>query len=175
MKSYKSWFIAFCLLLCLTSEAFCIDPFKVNDGGFGPKIKGLQLGQKMSLMDLIAWRIQFKGFPFVLLIRTPYGINEVKENYIFIEFMGNGINLESFEIKKATGDFYNFQEREWELGDLLSALEKTGLLEIDTLNCKTLSSEKIIGYDALNPYNDWRIDFLAVVHRNQLCNLKNLL
>ena len=57
MKFTKRFIVSVCLLLCFASSAFCIDPFAANEGGFGPKVKGFQLGQKVSLGDLVAFII----------------------------------------------------------------------------------------------------------------------
>jgi len=44
----KKFILALCVVLFAASAGWCIDPFKVNEGGFGPKIKGLQLGMKVT-------------------------------------------------------------------------------------------------------------------------------
>ena len=42
------------LCFLLAAPAIAADPFDVHKGGFGPKIKGLQLGMTMTLMDMVA-------------------------------------------------------------------------------------------------------------------------
>ena len=44
----KRVLLALCLVLIVATAGWCIDPFKANKGGFGPKIKGLQLGMKLD-------------------------------------------------------------------------------------------------------------------------------
>ena len=48
LRFTKKFLLAFCFVLCFASAGWCFDPFKVNEGGFGPKIKGLQLGMKFT-------------------------------------------------------------------------------------------------------------------------------
>ena len=128
MRKRRNWLMALLLVLSLASEAFCIDPFKVNENGFGPKIKGLQLGQKMSLLDIVVWRIQFKGLPFILKLQDLEG------NYISIEFLGKEMELADFKIRTATGGFQDLKSQIWELDDLLSKLEEFWPLKVDTLD-----------------------------------------
>ena len=139
----KRLLVALCIVLCMASSAFCIDPFKVNQGGFGPKIKGLQLGQKMSLLDIVVWRMNFKGLPFTLTLKGLKGVNE--SSYISVKFEGEGVELKNFEITKAGGVFKDFQNQTWKLGDLLSKIEESGSFTVDTLN-QDLYGEGLIGY-----------------------------
>ena len=63
---FLSLLAACVLVLCFAGVCFAIDPFEVNEGGFGPKIKGLQLGMKIpgsSLEDFIVWEVKREGFP----------------------------------------------------------------------------------------------------------------
>ena len=44
----KRVLLALCFVLIVATAGWCIDPFKANKGGFGPKIKGLQLGMRLD-------------------------------------------------------------------------------------------------------------------------------
>lgn len=126
----------------MASSAFCIDPFKVNQGGFGPKIKGLQLGQKMSLWDIVVWRANFKGLPFILELKADPSVIDIK------------ISDKGYEITNATEKFSEFQTQSLSLGDLLSKLEETGDLQVYTGNEGI--NDNLISYHS---YNDGRMLF----------------
>ncbi len=67
LKFSVRFLISLCVVLCFASAAFCIDPYKVNRDGFGPKIKGLQLGmRKEALLNYVLWGINNVSLPFTL-------------------------------------------------------------------------------------------------------------
>jgi hypothetical protein len=49
----KRSFLLFLLLFFASTSAGAADPLKIHDGGFGPSIDGLQLGQTMTWQDII--------------------------------------------------------------------------------------------------------------------------
>ena len=145
----KKLLVALCIVLCMASSAFCIDPFKVNEGGFGPKIKGLQLGQKMSLWDIVAWRANFKGLPFILELKS-----ENDPSVIDIKISDKG-----YEITNATEKFSEFQTQSLSLGDLLSKLEETGDLKVNTLVEIKAGREESEGLISYSNYSRGRMFF----------------
>lgn len=52
LKSAKRFIAALCFVAFIASCAFAENPFRVYPEGFGPKIKGFQLGMRLSLKDL---------------------------------------------------------------------------------------------------------------------------
>ena len=116
----KRLLVALCIVLCMASSAFCIDPFKVNQGGFGPKIKGLQLGQKMSLLEIVSWGVTQGKLPFTL------SFNENENNEVAIKFEGQGSDFKSFSLEKAEGRYAKLKNFSGTLGDLLAEIEKIG-------------------------------------------------
>ncbi len=48
----KRFLLALFVVLLVATVGWCIDPYKVNEGGFGPKIKGLQLGMKLNKAEV---------------------------------------------------------------------------------------------------------------------------
>ena len=54
-KVMKSFLLALCVVMFAATAGWCIDPFKVNEGGFGPKIKGLQLGMKLEGAEIASY------------------------------------------------------------------------------------------------------------------------
>ena len=116
----KRLLVALCIVLCMASSAFCIDPFKVNQGGFGPKIKGLQLGQKMSLLEIVSWGVTQGYLPFTL------SFSEESHNEVAIKFEGQGSDFKSFSLEKAEGRYAKLKNFSGTLGDLLAEIEKIG-------------------------------------------------
>lgn len=116
----KKLYIAFFLVFCFATASYAVDPFKANRGGFGPVIKGIQLGSRVSLLELVALGIDFQTWPFKL------NIFESDKSYLRINFEGNGRELKSFEIKESKGSFSFYENQSWKLGDLLGEVEKRG-------------------------------------------------
>ena len=121
MSYTKRFIVALCLVLCLASAAFCIDPYKANKDGFGPKIKGLQLGHKMSLMEVVQWGINQGELPFDLEINDE----DYFHHSITIRFDGQGKDLKSFKVI-AGGRYAEVKKFSGKLKDLLSEIEKLG-------------------------------------------------
>lgn len=121
MHHAKKCIAAFILVMCLASSAHCLDPFKTHENGFGPILKGVQLGNKMSLSDLVVWGIVYwNNWPFTI---TPH---KDDTNEISIEFYGKDQKLESFSILKAEGRYAALKNHTWKLLDLLKEIEKIG-------------------------------------------------
>lgn len=118
MRYTKRLAAAFCMVLLMASAAFCIDPYKVNKGGFGPKIKGLQLGQKMSLLDIVSWGVGQGKLPFTLWLNGDSNLS--------IKFEGQGTDFKSFSVETAGGRYAELKNFSGTLGDLLSQIEKIG-------------------------------------------------
>ncbi|MBQ2616123.1 MAG: hypothetical protein IJF90_04640, partial [Synergistaceae bacterium] len=70
MRFVKLSMMVFCLVVCLATPSFSLDPYKANTGGFGPRIAGTRLGNKMSLRDIVRWRVNLRGLPFTLEINS---------------------------------------------------------------------------------------------------------
>ena len=62
-KKTGKFIATLCILLCLNTVVFCSE-------GVGPKIKGVQLGMKISLEDLVNWLIDTGKLPFSLDINS---------------------------------------------------------------------------------------------------------
>ncbi len=125
MKFAKRFLAALCLVLCVASVGWCIDPFKANKGGFGPKIKGIQLGMKMSLADLLSYRVLQERWPISLYVHSVSdvhpGLDERSEKgEFFIEFTGKGSELKRFEVEKATGQCTSQQKLDTKFKKLVS-------------------------------------------------------
>ena len=126
LKTVKSFFIACCLVFCLTSAAFCIDPYAVYKDGFGPKIKGLQLGMKKSLQDYVSWGINNKGLPFYLEITGSNGYALI---YFTGEVTAQRLKNFSFKVPKITGLYSELKNQSLALEDFLNSLEKISPIE----------------------------------------------
>lgn len=133
MKNIKNVFIAFCLVLGVASAAFCIDPFKITQGGFGPRVKGLQLGQDMILLDMIIWRVKSLAsvveWSFPLLINHDRSLNT--QDKMIISFSGYGADWErlDYDITEAVGSFARCKEiyEDVSLDELLMTVEQSGM------------------------------------------------
>lgn len=89
----------FVALLCLPSPAFAADPLKTHDGGFGPAIGGLQLGQHMTWQEAVKRRTSRTGpYSHIFSIYIAYkpgvirffeGGMEARGDYIEIHVNGN--------------------------------------------------------------------------------------
>ena len=132
MRITKKFVAALLLVLLTASAAFCADPFKVNKGGFGPKFKGLQLGQRISLSDLVKWRMKLvsgrESWEFAVSVFKPAALLERKG--LVVRIYGNGKNLDNFKIAYAGEDFASFKNQEWTLDGLLSKIERNGFSHV---------------------------------------------
>ncbi|MBR1658495.1 MAG: hypothetical protein IJ697_08530 [Synergistaceae bacterium] len=152
------------LIILLSSPSSAIDPFAANEGGFGPKIAGTQLGMKMTLMDIIRWRMNLRGLPFTLEInseripgRTPSGAGSIS-----ILFKGKGKELSDFEVSSASREFYRYRQEKMRLQDLIGELENA-YIETITLrgkntrvreNCITFTEDMRVASIKIRR-NDW--------------------
>ena len=120
LKFSVRFLISLCVVLCFASAAFCIDPYKVNRDGFGPKIKGLQLGmRKEALLNYVLWGINNVSLPFTLHMGG-------KNSRIDIKFTGEVIGQElkdfNFEITNCSGSYEGFKNLS--LDDLMTKIEE---------------------------------------------------
>lgn len=120
MRCTKIFIAALCLVILTASVAFCIDPYKVNKDGFGPKIKGLQLGHKMSLLEIVSWGVTQGRLPFTIALNREEG------NNLSLKFEGKGTDFKSFSVEKAEGRYAELNKFSGTLGDLLLKIEKLG-------------------------------------------------
>ena len=102
--------IALCLLLLVVSTVFSSQYI-----GYGPRIKGAQLGAKMSINDLVMFLINLDKLPFTIVIK----------NDVTIKFNGNGHNLTSFKITNTSRS--ELKNNEGILEELLTELEDIGV------------------------------------------------
>ncbi|MBQ7544735.1 MAG: hypothetical protein IJT02_07305 [Synergistaceae bacterium] len=117
----------------MASAALCIDPYKDNEGGFGPKIKGLQLGQKMSLLDIVSWGVAQGKLPFTLWLNREF------MNNLAIKFEGQGTDFKSFSVDRAEGRYAGLKNFSGKLGDLLSEVDKLGFKK------RTFFDDRVLG------------------------------
>ena len=121
--------MVFCLVVSLASPSFSLDPYKTNNGGFGPRVAGTRLGVKMSLRDIVRWRANLRGLPFTLEVnseRIP-GRKPSDTGSISILMKGNDNKLTGFEVTKATRKLYPLKNERMKLLDLLAEVEKAGV------------------------------------------------
>ena len=121
--------MVFCLVISLASPSFSLDPYKTNNGGFGPRVAGTRLGVKMSLRDIVRWRVNLRGLPFTLEVnseRMP-GRKPSETGSISILMKGNDRDFSGFEIVSATRKLYPLRNERMKLPDLLAEIEKAGV------------------------------------------------
>ncbi|MCR4817870.1 MAG: hypothetical protein K5841_02800 [Fretibacterium sp.] len=117
----KRFLLAFCVVLCVASAGWCIDPFKANKDGFGPKIKGVQLGMKMTLLDMVVWGASLENWPLYLKV-----FEDGNKSRCFINFTGEGHELKGFEVTEVEGKYAPIKNKQGKLGDILAEIEKLG-------------------------------------------------
>ena len=129
MRFIKWSLMVFCFIVCLASPSYPFDPYKTNIGGFGPRIAGARLGVKMSLRDIVRWRANLRGLPFMLEVnsenisgRKPSDIGSIS-----ILMKGNDRNITGFEVVSATRKLYPLRNERMKLPDLLAEIEKAGV------------------------------------------------
>ena len=116
-----------CLLLLIVSAAF-----SSKEIGFGPRIKGAQLGVKMSLNELVTFLIDLERLPFTLDINDSKQIKAnnrpSKLNSISIAINGTGKEFKDFRVISATNDFAIYRKMKLTLEELLNEIENAGVI-----------------------------------------------
>ncbi len=129
---YTKWIaVVLCVVLLVALAAFYIAPNKVNEvkevnnGGFGPKIKGLQLGQKMSLMEIVSWGAAHRWTPPILWFIDEVEFRSSKSILctVYCERQIAG-QSKDFSVKTANGPYATLENFSGTLEDLLSEIEK---------------------------------------------------
>ena len=140
--------------------------------GLGPKVKGIQLGEKMYLNDLVECLVKLKKLPFVLDINHTRRFRELSDSFnsITIEFNGIGDEMTDFQITKATGEFVKFyDENDLTLDEILSEIENVGVYYSDVyVGRKNLQSfpDKIIEFDENRRVVSFRLHKTDFVSKN---------
>lgn len=121
--------MVFCLVVCLASPSYPLDPYKTNPGGFGPRVAGARLGMKMSLREIVRWRANLRGVPFTLEINSGGipGRKPSESGSISVRITGNDREIRGYEIVSAGGRLYRLRNERIKLPDLLAEIEKAGV------------------------------------------------
>lgn len=158
MKFAKRFLAAACLVLCLASAGWCIDPFKVNPGGFGPKIKGIQLGTKLPLLELVAWGVA-QGRNMELYIMTGSMGNR-------IDFTVEGQQLKDFEVfRRYNQPFVPYDKLTGKLGDILATLESAIAKNPEKFSVRLYGWDKVDYYEIYLNASNMRISDLKFWQR----------
>ena len=154
MKSVKFLLMVFCLVICLASPSYSLDPYKTHRGGFGPRVAGAQLGVKMSLRDVIRWRANLRGVPFTIEINSEKipGKKPSEAGSISILFTGKGKELTGYKITDASRGFYRLRNENMKLLDLIAEIEKARVEIITLRGTNTRVKEDCISFT-----NDFRV------------------
>ena len=159
MKFLKLSMTVFCLVIFLSTPSFPLDPYKDNTGGFGPRIAGTRLGNKMSLRDIVKWRVDLRGLPFTLEInseRIP-GRKPSEVGNISILLNGKDKDFTGFRITNAGKDFYRLKNENMKLPDLLAEIEKIG---VETITLR--ASNGRVKEDCISFTEDLRVSAIRV-------------
>jgi len=124
LRCTKIFIAALCLVVLTASAAFCIDPYRVNEGGFGPKIKGLQLGQKFWGLDAVSWMLRNSKLPFTLSFSTN------NSRLIDIEFSGKSADDFSFKILQEISE-NPLKPKNLGLDELMAVIDDEGFIVVD--------------------------------------------
>lgn len=121
--------MVFCLIVCLASPSFPLDPYKTNVGGFGPRVAGTKLGMKMSLRDIVRWRANLRGVPFILDINSDRAVERKpsETGSISLLFTGKDKEITGFRIVSAGKKFSPLRSSNMKLPDLLAEIENIGV------------------------------------------------
>lgn len=117
LKKAKRFVVSLLIFFCIARPAL------YSERGVGPKIKGVQLGMRVSVSFLAEWLINLERLPFALSINS----NVLSTGSITINFNGRGKELQGFKITEAHKAFSGFEKMEWKLDDLLHAIDKEGV------------------------------------------------
>ena len=113
------------LCFLLAAPAIAADPFDVHEAGFGPRIKGLQLGMPMTLTEMVAAGLEvWPGDTFNLYI---HDIGQ--KGNLGLQFTKDGNQLKGWEINDIL-TFDRAAQREFSkyetLEELFEAVSKEG-------------------------------------------------
>ena len=159
MRFMKLSMMVFCLVVCLATPSFSLDPYKDNTGGFGPRVAGTRLGNKMSLRDIVKWRVNLRGLPFILEInseRIP-GRKPSEVGNISILLNGKDKDFTGFRITNAGKDFYRLRNESMKLPDLLAEIEKIG---VETITLRAANGR--VKEDCISFTEDLRVSAVRI-------------
>ena len=91
-----------------------------SGGGYGPRVKGLQLGTKMSLNDMLSWGSKNLSFPLT------FNVNAGGNNQLTLDIAGKNGNATSFSFRETQGTFSRYRGKRMTLSTLFAVLEKEG-------------------------------------------------
>lgn len=144
----KKLCLVLCLLLCFATAGFAVDPFKTNEGGFGPKIKGFQLGAKppalKDLFTLLAGDVLENSFTLVVANR--------ENGRMRIEFSLEGGKLKTWEITEAEGTFLQYKDKKLKLGEFLDEIQKGLAGASFSSNRRSIISFSVNNDDRINSF-----------------------
>ena len=159
MRFMKLSMMVFCLVVCIATPSFSLDPYKDNTGGFGPRVAGTRLGNKMSLRDIVRWRVNLRGLPFTLEInseRIP-GRKPSEVGSISILMSGKDKDFTGFRITSAVKEFYRLRNESMKLPDLLAEIEKIG---VETITLRAANGR--VKEDCISFTEDLRVSAIRV-------------
>ena len=148
--------LAFLTAFISLSPAFAAgnDPFKVHPAGFGPEIRGLQLGKPMTYPEMINEQREMNLLGFNMVIADNYKAVDQQNRssdkpgkWILVTFstgnlMSGAINI---SIVNGSRDVLSNLTENGTLNDLFEYLRKSGLNYASTENI-TLCNDRVIQY-----------------------------
>ena len=118
----------------------------VSQSGVGPKIKNIQLGMTVNLMDLITTMVSFEQWPFE--IRVVTNGTETQENKVTMRFEGKGKTIDSWSITESEGIFKKSEDKEWILSKFIEFIEMEDPVHV-------------VAISAVNPPNDGPVTLIV--------------
>ena len=113
-------FLSIVLCILLASSALAVNPFDVHNGGFGPMIKGLQLGISMTLIEMtLAGCEALPGPIFSMWINN---IGQKENHSLGLKFTKDGNQLKGWEI--TAGEAKEEYSKHGNLEELLEAVDE---------------------------------------------------
>ena len=103
----KRLLLALCVVLCVASAGWCVDPFKANHGGFGPKIKGFWLGMKITKEEAedaqakgvsLSWRKADNRIAKMVFSKSSFGAGQMTDGEFLQEFV-NAYSIPSMKVE----------------------------------------------------------------------------
>ena len=111
-----------CMLAFLNiASAWASSPFEINKGGFGPIMKGFQLGKSTTVEELFNRTFSF-GFLWPINMSVTFK-NENSTGCLVAVFWGSDKELSRWEIARADGIFESLSKK-WKLGDFLKYIDQ---------------------------------------------------
>ncbi|MDR2179299.1 MAG: hypothetical protein LBP21_03230 [Synergistaceae bacterium] len=141
MKKFAFGLLVLIFAVSAAGGAFAADPFKVHKGGFGPKMKGLQLGMPMTWVEAVAWGSQYRFPVRIFFFQGP--------RIVFaIDITGEEGKVTGWKIVDGTlqAEFENKQELT--LGELFEELKRKG---VDSANIGgiTVRNDRVAFFELL--------------------------